>query len=264
MRWELTYRETWLHQMNPAVKLLVMLFFFITVLFIHNPNVSFYIMVGCLLMFVLFTGYRWKHLLMFLLPFLVIFISTSTSMMFFGKGETTWWKWGLIHITEESFYRGLHLGFRALTFALLGLTFSLTTRPVYLFYSLMQQLKLKPKYAYSFLAGARLIPIMFLEFQTIRQALMVRGVMNEKGVKAFVERMNRYAIPLLSQSIRRAQRLAVAMQAKGFSEESERTYYYEMKINKHDVLFSFGMLVFTLLIYFMAVTFPWFPMTDVR
>lgn len=104
---------------------------------------------------------------------------------FFGKGETTWWEWGLIHITEESFYRGLHLGFRALIFALLGLMFSLTTRPVFLFYSLMQQLKLKPKYAYSFMAGIRLIPIMIEEFQTIRQAMIVRGVEQRKGLANF-------------------------------------------------------------------------------
>src|SRR5690625_7111529 len=39
------------------------------------------------------------------------------------------------HITEESFFRGLHLGIRTVSFGLLGLVFALTTTPVQLFYS---------------------------------------------------------------------------------------------------------------------------------
>lgn len=175
--------------------------------------------------------------MLFLFPFIIIFISTSTSMIFFGKGETTWFQWGLIHITKESFFRGLHIGFRALNFALLGIIFSVTTRPVYLFYSLMQQLKLPPKYAYSFLAGVRLIPIMIEEFQTIHHALKVRGATGARGIRGLFEQIKRYAVPLLSQSIRRAQRIAVAMEAKRFSNDSNRTYYYEISFSKYDVLF---------------------------
>lgn len=178
-------KETWLHKINPSLKLLFLIVLFISVLFIHNINFLINYTVSAFLLFAFFTGHPMKRILLLLIPFVLIFVSTATSMIFFGKGETTWWEWGLIHITEESFYRGLHLGFRALIFALLGLMFSLTTRPVFLFYSLMQQLKLKPKYAYSFMAGIRLIPIMIEEFQTIRQAMIVRGVEQRKGLANF-------------------------------------------------------------------------------
>lgn len=131
----------------------------------------------------------------------------------------------------------MHNGFRALNFALLGIIFSVTTRPVYLFYLLMQQLKLPPKYAYSFLVGVRLIPIMIEEFQTIHHVLKVRGATGARGIHGLFEQMKRYAVPLLSQSIRRAQRIAVAMEAKRFSNDSNRTYYYEIGFSKYDVLF---------------------------
>ena len=37
-------------------------------------------------------------------------------MMLFGKGETIWWEW-LFRVSEESFYRGSHLGFKGIAFA---------------------------------------------------------------------------------------------------------------------------------------------------
>lgn len=251
MRLQLHYKETWLHRINPSLKLLVMLALFISVLFIHNLNVLINLTIVLFLLFFTFTGYSFKSLLLFLFPFIIIFISTSTSMIFFGKGETTWFQWGLIHITQESFFRGLHIGFRALNFALLGIIFSVTTRPVYLFYSLMQQLKLPPKYAYSFLAGVRLIPIMIEEFQTIHYALKVRGASRARGFRGLFEQIKLYAVPLLSQSIRRAQRIAVAMEAKHFSSYSKRTYYYEIGFSKYDLLF-----VTSIVVLFLGCLFP--------
>ncbi|MDQ0162142.1 energy-coupling factor transporter transmembrane component T family protein [Aeribacillus alveayuensis] len=264
MDFELEIKETWLHKMNPSLKLLLFLILFISVLFIHNINFLINYTIASFLLFAFFTGHPLKHVLWLSLPFILIFVSTSTSMIFFGKGVTTWWQWGFIHITEESFYRGLHLGFRALIFALLGLTFSLTTRPIFLFYSLMQQLKLKPKFAYSFMAGIRLIPIMFEEFQMIRQAMMVRGVKQRKGIVHFFSQLKAYSIPLLSQSIRRAHRIAVAMEAKRFSSDTKRTYYYEIGFSKYDLYVVLYFMIAIFFSYYMAILFPYFPITDVR
>ncbi|MGA9174444.1 MAG: energy-coupling factor transporter transmembrane component T [Thermoactinomyces sp.] len=264
MPFDLEIKETWLHKINPSLKLVAMLILFMIVLFIHDLNFLINGTIAAFVLFALFTGHPAKRLLMFSVPFLLIFFSTSTSMIFFGEGKTTWFEWGWIHITKESFYRGLHLGFRALDFAFLGLVFSLTTRPVFLFYSLMQQLHLKPKYAYSFMAGVRLIPIMMEEFQTIRQAMIVRGMAQEKGLAHFFRKLKSYSIPLLSQSIRRAHRIAVAMEAKRFSEGKERTYYYEMGFSKFDVLFIAYFCVSLALGYYLSHAFPYFSVTDVR
>jgi energy-coupling factor transport system permease protein len=260
MKWNIHYRETWLHHTNPSLKLMVLILLFIVVLFVHNPNVLINFSFGLLLLFMLYTGYPWKFLLLLFLPFFLVFVSTASSMILFGEGSTTWFRWGLIHVTEESFLRGMHLGFRALSFALLGLLFSLTTRPVRLFYSLMQQLKLKPKYAYSFLAGVRLIPIMIEEFQTVRNALKVRGTVNN----GLFEKMKRYAIPLLSQSIRRAQRIAVAMEAKRFSNSAERTFYYEIGFSKYDIVLVAVFIMVTAAAYYAGIYYPYIPVEDVR
>lgn len=258
------HRDTWLHRVNPSLKLLVFAALFVAVILIHNPNV-----LGCFTLLLLallcgWTGHPWRRLLLYMSPFLLIFISSSTGMMLFGSGTTTWFRMGPVHMTEESFYRGIHLGFRSLAMAATGLLFSLTTRPVALFYSLIQQFRLSPKYAYSFLAGFRIVPIVFDEFLARRHALKIRGGSRHKGLRRMYDTLQLYAIPLLAQSIRRAQRISVAMQAKRFLVESERTYFYAIRYSWYDAAFVLviaGMYVASLRL---GLAWPALDVTDVR
>ncbi|MDX8046212.1 energy-coupling factor transporter transmembrane component T [Gracilibacillus sp. S3-1-1] len=258
------YRSTWLHQLNPSLKLLTLASLFIGLLFIHNPNFLFYVIIGSLVLYLFSTGHSWKLLCLLALPLFIIFISSATTMIFFGDGEHTWFKWGIIHITEESFYRGIHLGLRSCVFGLLSLLFALTTRPVQLFYSTMQQLKIKPKYAYSFMAAIRMLPIILEEFQSLRRALKVRGVQYTKGIKGIYEKIKLYAIPLLAQSIRRAHRIAVAMEAKQFSRNEQRTFYYQLSYSVKDILFLALLAGWLFLSYLGSSSFAIFPVDYVR
>ncbi|WP_423220214.1 CbiQ family ECF transporter T component [Cytobacillus praedii] len=47
----------------------------------------------------------------------------------------------------------------------------------------------------------------------------------------------RYAIPLLANAIRKAERVAPAMESKGFTGETDRTHYHEMTNDRHDWIF---------------------------
>jgi energy-coupling factor transport system permease protein len=260
----ISFEESWLHKVNPALKLITLTFLFVFVVMIHHLNdmITFTLTVSILFFFC--TGHSYKRILLFLIPFLLVFFSTAVSMILFGKGETTLFKLGIVNVTEESLFRGLHLGFRALVFAMMGMTFVLTTKPVLLFYSLMQQLKLQPKYAYSFMAAIRLMPIMFEELQTIRDAQKVRGVHSQKGIRSLLKDIKSLPIPLLSQSIRRAFRIAVAMEAKRFNSTNERTYYYHLGFSIFDLLFIGYFILMISLGYLFASEFPLFPVTDVR
>lgn len=264
MQMDFPFRETWLHKINPSFKFILVVVLFIHILFIHNINFIINYMFGTIILYLFFTGHPWKRLLLISIPFIFIFLTSSTSMIFFGQGDVTWVKWGLVHITEESFFRGMHLGFRGIVFAALGIIFALTTRPVYLFYSLMQQLKLKPKYAYSFMAAVRLIPIIIEELQTLRYALKVRGIQDQRGISSFFKKLKSYSIPLLSQSIRRAHRIAVAMEAKRFSDTTDRTYYYQIGFSRFDIVFLFYFAAVVGLSYYFAANYPYFLNQDVR
>ncbi|MBJ8191172.1 energy-coupling factor transporter transmembrane protein EcfT, partial [Bacillus cereus] len=89
------HHKTWLHRVNPGLKLVMFSILFVVVIVIHDPNVMFNVACAMLLLLV-WSGHPWKRLLLYGSPFILVFISTSTGMMMFGKGVTTWWTWGLI------------------------------------------------------------------------------------------------------------------------------------------------------------------------
>jgi len=101
---------------------------------------------------------------------------------------------------------------------------------------------------------------MIEEFQNVHYALKVRGVPNRGGFS----KVKRYAIPLLSQSIRRAQRIAVAMEAKQFSGSGPRTFYYEIGFGKYDVLFVILFVVLLFVSYHVGIHYPYISINDVR
>ncbi|TVY01359.1 energy-coupling factor transporter transmembrane component T family protein [Cohnella terricola] len=258
------HRRTWLHRVNPVVKLVLFSLWFFAIILIHDFSVMINVAIGSVLLLI-WSGHPWKRLLLYASPFLLVFVSSTTGMMFFGSGETPWFKWGIVNITEESFYRGLHLGFRALSMAAVGLLFGLTTRPVDLFYALMQKAKLPPKYAYSFLAAMRMIPILVEEFQTLRHALKIRGMKKQGKLMTIYRTWHRYAIPLLAQSIRRAHRIAVAMEAKRFAGGAKRTYYYIIGFTYRDIAFAALTAVLFAASFAAGIQWPYIAdITDVR
>src|SRR5690625_1689522 len=156
-KWFTPRRITWLYNVNPAVKFLVFFFLFIVVFFNKSNAFVFNQMIMAALLLYLLSGYDWRKLLLLTAPIIVTFVSSTITMILFGRGENVWWQWGIIKISEESFYKGLLLGFKATYFAFISLLLLLTSRPIIIFYAFMQQLKLPAKYAYSFIAAFRIV-----------------------------------------------------------------------------------------------------------
>lgn len=257
-------RQTWLHRANPAAKLGLMILLFLLTLFTHRLDFIFYQAVLFTVLLFLMSGYEpWKIALL-VVPFALIFASSAATMILFGKGEEIWWSWGLFRISEESFFRGIHIGFKAVAFAAEGLLFVLTTPSVALFYALMQQAKLPPKYAYSFMASVRLLPMVWEELLVRRNALLIRGVRRPRGLPGLVAQAKLYAVPMLSQSIRRAHRVAVAMEAKAFDGNRSRTYYYRTTFSRYDGLVMLILGLVAAAAYTLASIYPLFGIADVR
>lgn len=238
-------KETWLYRINPAGKFLIFMSLLLIALINNQFDFAFYQMVFYMVLLLAYSGYSGKKLLLFTSPFILTFLSSASTMILFGKGSEIWWSWGLIKISNESFHHGLLIGFKTLSFGALGMLFALTTKPLLLFYALMQQFRLPAKYAYSFIAAIRMLPLLWEEIGARRNALEIRGIQFSPGVRGWYERLQQYAVPLLAQSIRRAQRVAIAMEAKRFQMGSARTYYYQTRFAVMDLiclLFFIGVL----------------------
>ncbi|MFI2857901.1 energy-coupling factor transporter transmembrane component T family protein [Paenibacillus sp. JSM ZJ436] len=259
-------RITWLHKANPVVKLGILLLLFTMTVLTHNLDFIMYQAAVFTVCLVLLCGLKLWKIGLFSLPFLIAFVSSASTMMLFGKGEIIWWEWGLFKVSEESFYRGLHLGFKGIAFAAEGLLFVTTTSSVALFYGLMQKLKLAPKFAYSFMASIRLLPMVWEEFLIRRQALQVRGMRPVKGIRGLAERANMFAVPLLAQSIRRAHRVAAAMEAKQFDGDQGkgRTFFYESRYSRYDLVIMLLLAAAAGAAYLFSIWAPGFGIGDVR
>lgn len=252
LNWFTPNRWTWLFGVNPALKFAVFFTFMIIVLV--NQNLQFAVWQAVLygVLFYLFSGYSVKKLAVLSIPIAISFLSTGLTMLLFGKGEAVLWQWGIFKISEESIQHALLLGSKSLSFGFVGFTFILTIQPVLFFYAMMQQFRLPSKYAYSFIAAFRLIPAVTEELMIRRNALKVRNITFSTGIKGTFARLQSYTVPLFAQSIRRAQRIAVAMEAKQYQMGAARTYYYPTRYNKIDAVFVGVMLLALTIVLFVS------------
>ncbi|MNJ55622.1 putative HMP/thiamine permease protein YkoC [compost metagenome] len=76
--------------------------------------------------------------------------------------------------------------------------------------------------------------------------------------------MKLYAVPLLSQSIRRAHRVAVAMESKAFHSDRRRTYYYPSVFTVNDLWVLMLLAIALGAAYGLSLLYPVFGITDVR
>jgi len=180
------------------------------------------------------SGFPFRKLALLHIPIVFSAISSAVTLLLFGRGKDIVWQWGIMKISEESIASAALIGSKSVLLGIISLILLLTTSPTLLLYSLMQQLRLPPKYVYAFMAGIRLIPMIIEEFNIRTQALNVRRVQLHKGFRSIYVRMKLYLIPLLAQSIRRAHRIAISMEAKQF--QAKRTYYYVTKYSRNDVI----------------------------
>ncbi|HET7676515.1 MAG TPA: CbiQ family ECF transporter T component [Candidatus Limnocylindrales bacterium] len=126
------------------------------------------------------------------------------------------WRLGLLRLTEPGVTAGLALASRVAALALLGATFALTTTATRLADALVQQLRLSPRFAYGALAAYGAAPHLAADLVTLRQARRIRGLR--------ADRHPRVLLALLVLALRRAERLATAMDARGLGSGSRTTF----------------------------------------
>jgi len=121
------------------------------------------------------------------------------------------------------FATGLALGLRLLGIALSGVVALATTDPTDLADSLQQQVRLSPRLAVGVLAAVRMLPILAGEWQLLGMARRARGVSARWSPIVATRLAFGKLLALLVGAVRRATRLALAMDARGFGTAACRT-----------------------------------------
>ncbi|MCC3300474.1 energy-coupling factor transporter transmembrane component T family protein [Arthrobacter sp. zg-Y895] len=130
---------------------------------------------------------------------------------------------GPLVFTSGSVAAGIAIGLRGLAIALPGIYLLATTDPTDLADALAQKLGLPHRFVLGALAAMRLVGLLVEEWRTIGLARHARGAGPDAGGAARLRGFAGQSLALLVQAIRRATRLATAMEARGFG-AAERTW----------------------------------------
>ena len=115
---------------------------------------------------------------------------------------------GPFRLTEAGVIGGVGLAARVLAIAAVGVLFAQTTDATRLVDSLVQQVRLPELFGYGALAAYQAVPRFAEDLTTLRQARRIRGLRGGWHP--------RLVVGLLVLAIRHADRLALAMDARGF------------------------------------------------
>ncbi|SCS50175.1 energy-coupling factor transporter transmembrane component T family protein [Staphylococcus caeli] len=255
--------HTFVDDVNIITKLALAIVLFFFVIFVHQFDYMLYITLLILICLLIFNGLQFKITGAFIIFTVIFSLISALFMIFYGDGTHTLFQLGFIHITMESLYRGLHLAMRTTTVSFFGILIAFTSQIVLVFYSLMQHLKVKPKVAYAFMAAIRMVPLMFISLLQLRKSLKIRyQLISAQNYRGF-NRIKHLIIPLLSQNIRKAHQLSVAMEKKGFK-DGPRTYYYHAPFSYKDILFVALVVIILISAYFLSQHLPITGIEDVR
>ena len=159
-----------------------------------------------------------------------------------GTTLTVLWEVAGLQITGEGLRVGISLAMRMMAIVLFSILFVTTTDPTDLVLSLIQNAGFPFRLGYGILVAYRFLPLWRTELEIIRAAHKVRGVGERATLRGRVEQLQRYAVPLLASAIRKAERVALAMDSKAFGALPQRTLYREIRITPTD----WAMLLVTL------------------
>ena len=159
-------------------------------------------------------------------------------------GFGLFWTYSIFYVgTGQGWVYGATMAARLLAILSASGMFVFTTDPSQFVRSLIHQAHVSPRIAYAVFAAYRFVPLLELEFETIRAAHQMRGGARRGGP---VERMREtigYAIPLLASSVRKGERVALAMESRGFGALPQRTYYRQTTLGRIDLFFAIACLL---------------------
>lgn len=208
-------RPSLMHRANPVLKVLGALLITTALMLSRDPVTSGIALVGQFVLLA-FAGTRPLRLLLTLWPVTVAALVSGwgTAMLSDAGGDVVL-HFAWITVTTGSLADGAAIALRGLAIALPGITLLLTTDPTDLADGLAQTLKLPARFVIASLTALRLVEVMASEWSVLAAARRARGAGGQGGVAALKE-FGGLAFTLMVQALRRATRLAMTMEARGF------------------------------------------------
>jgi energy-coupling factor transport system permease protein len=177
--------------------------------------------------------------------FLWLFLFTFILHIFFTSGETIkFLSYKFIKVSYEGVANGIIYSWRLAIFIFCAAFLSLTTQAVELtdatFKSFSPLKKLKfpiEELSLITMISLRFVPLLLEEAFNLKKAQMSRGASFEGGLIKRVKKTLPLLVPLFVSSFRKADELALALDARGFRSGQERTSFQRLVFKRSDYLF---------------------------
>jgi energy-coupling factor transport system permease protein len=244
---EMGKRKSWYHSLNPNAKLLWWMCLIVVPILITNP----FVLLGMTLWIwvMSFGAGIAKKMYQFLIvtyPMMIGFIVITWPFFYAATPEQHYlFNWSVFHFSLEGFIYAMAMGMR-IVLALTACTFFvMTTDLMDLASSLgeFMQNKLHISYMYPLMviSSFKFLPELSGDYINIVESLKSRALDMDTG--NFMQRLKKYipvTIPLIDSMLRRAQRIAIALELKAFSTSNKtRTFYIHHEFRGRDILFVF-------------------------
>lgn len=166
-------------------------------------------------------GLKLTRLVKLLVPLAIAALLAGLTTALYGRpsGEI-FFDFALIHVTQGSISLAIATSLRILAIALPAVVLFATVDPTDLADSLEQRTKLSPRFVIGALVALRLLTLISDDWQQITRARRARGIGDQPRLVQFPKQ----AFALFVMSLRRADKLAAAMQARGFGGSRRRTW----------------------------------------
>nr|WP_263323864.1 energy-coupling factor transporter transmembrane protein EcfT [Neobacillus sp. Marseille-Q6967] len=227
--------DSLIHRMDPRSKLLI-IFLFVCIIFLANNWIT-YALIGIYTFFMIgLSRIPFRFLYAGLKPVLWLVIFTLLLQLFFTKEGTVIFEWGPVKIYDEGVRMGIFISMRFFFLILITSLLTLTTTPIEItdgLETLLNPLK-KIRFPVHEMAlmmsiSLRFIPTLMQETDKIMKAQIARGVEFASGpIKDRIKAVIPLLIPLFVSSFKRAEELAVAMEARGYRGGEGRTKYRQL------------------------------------
>lgn len=232
--------ETIIHRLDPRVKLVATVAFILALFFI-NSFYPYILVVAFIFGVIKLSKVPVRYVIKGLKPLFLIISITFLINLFMTKGEILF-ELGPLDITKEGLMQATFMALR-LIFLVMGTSLlTLTTSPISLTDGIERLLKPFSKIglpahelAMMMTIALRFIPTLLEETDKIMKAQMARGADFESGnIMNRAKSLVPLLVPLFVSAFRRADELAMAMEARCYRGGENRTRMKELKMEKID------------------------------
>lgn len=231
--------NSFLHRLDPRTKITALTLYVIVLFFAVGWGYA--AMAGLALLGITAGQIPLRYILQGLRPLLFLLIITMAFQIFLVPG-TVIWQLGFLKVTREGLIQGLYMALRLLLLVMTTSLLTLTTSPIALTDGLESMMRPFARlgvpaheFAMMMTIALRFIPTLVEEADKIMKAQMARGAeFNSGGLTARARSLLPILVPLFVGAFRRADELALAMEARCYRGGEGRTRMRQLKVHAVD------------------------------